>query len=216
LQAEADRAIGKGEVETLQMVTGASGPLSREQLAFKEVLDKLRGLGAAPRMGAGALDPDMQAPRQSPRAPTRTVQQAEQAKRTELKDFAGLGNDPTQKSRKRTLLVLAAVLVVAVLNLLFFSAIGVREAPNTVVEKAGVGVLQVQLGETSAMVRVTKTWFNSPQRAASLRKLCEALEPAKVQKAVIVLETGAVLGYVEVFGCKPVGLGPVPSATPAK
>jgi hypothetical protein len=216
LQSEADRAIGKGEVETLQMVTAASGPLSREQLAFKEVLDRLRGLGAAPRLGAGALDPDMQVPGQAPRVPGRAVQQAEQAKRAELKDFEAFRNEPTQKSRKRTLLVLAGVLGLAALNVLVFSAMSIREAPNSLVETAGVGVLQVQLGETSALVRVTKTWFNSPNRPANLRRLCEALVPTKLPKALIVLENGGMVGYVEVAGCKPVGLGPVPVALPPK
>ena len=137
------------------------------------------------------------------------MQQAEQAKRAELKDFEAFRNDPTQKSRKKWLAALAGVLGLAALNLLIFSAIGVSEAPNSLVESAGVGVLQVQLGETSAHVRVTKTWFSSPLRATKLRKLCEALEPTKLQKALISLETGAMVGYVEIAGCKPMGLGPV-------
>ena len=62
LQAEADRAIAKGEVETLQQVTAASAALSRELLAFKETADRLRGLAAAPRLGAGGLDPHVVAP----------------------------------------------------------------------------------------------------------------------------------------------------------
>jgi hypothetical protein len=210
LQSEADRAIGKGEVETLQMVTAASGPLSREQLAFKEVLDRLRGLGAAPRLGAGALDPDMQAPGQAPRVPGRAVQQAEQAKRAELKDFESFRNDPTQKSRKRTLMVLASVLAVLAANVAFFSAGGLSEAPNSLVESAGTGVLQIQVSETNALVKVTKTWFNSPRRRENVNKLCEALEQRKTQRAVLTLETGGTIGYIEVPGCKAVGLGPPP------
>ncbi len=210
LQAEADRAIGRGEVEILQMVTAASGPLSREQLAFKEVVDRLRGLGAAPRLGAGALDPHMLAPGQAPRAQSRTVQQAEQAKRAELKDFENFRNDPTQKSRKKTLLVLAGVLVVLAANVAFFSAGGLSEAPNSLVEIAGTGVLQIQVSETNALVKVTKTWFNSPRRRENVKKLCEALEQRKTQRAVLTLETGGTIGYIEVPGCNAFGLGPPP------
>jgi hypothetical protein len=209
LQAEADRAIAKGEVETLQMVTAASGPLSREQLAFKEVLDKLRGLGAAPRLGAGALDPDVQAPGQAPRPQTRPGLPVEQ-KRTELDDFAAFRNDPAQKNRRRTLLILSGVLGLALVNALVFQAVGMKEAASALVDNAGTGVLQIQVSETNALVKVTKTWFNSPQRRENLKKLCEALEPRKTQRAVLTLESGGVLGYVEIFGCKPVGLGPPP------
>ena len=67
LQKEANTAIGKGEVESLQLITAASAALSRDLLNLKETADKLRGIGAAPRMGAGALDPDVILPGQQPR-----------------------------------------------------------------------------------------------------------------------------------------------------
>src|SRR5206468_10985983 len=66
LQKEANEAIGKGEVESLQLITAASAALSRDLLNLKETADKLRGIGAAPRMG-GHLDPDMVLPGQQPR-----------------------------------------------------------------------------------------------------------------------------------------------------
>ncbi|HEY2028628.1 MAG TPA: hypothetical protein VGH20_05415, partial [Myxococcales bacterium] len=57
LQKEASAAVTKGEVESLQLITAASAALSRDLLSFKETADRLRGLAAAPRLGAGALDP---------------------------------------------------------------------------------------------------------------------------------------------------------------
>ena len=66
LQKDADGAIARGEVEALQVVRASSAALSRDVLSLKATADRLRGLAAAPRLGAGALDPDVVLPGQAP------------------------------------------------------------------------------------------------------------------------------------------------------
>ena len=68
LQKDADGAIARGEVEALQVVRATSAALSRDVLSLKATADRLRGLAAAPRLGAGALDPDVVLPGQAPSA----------------------------------------------------------------------------------------------------------------------------------------------------
>jgi DNA-binding NarL/FixJ family response regulator len=200
LQAEADRAIGKGEVEALQLVTAASGALSREQLSFKEVVDRLRGLAAAPRLGAGALDPDVQIPGQQQRLPQQQKQaeKAETQKRAELKDFEGFTDAGTAKRRKRALYVMLGVFVLSLVNLFVFQATGMKTANASLVEAAGTGVLQIQVAETTALVKVTKNWFNNPNRKQSVKQLCDALASRKTLKAVVEVDGGGVVGVVEV------------------
>src|SRR5437763_2653268 len=94
LQKEANAAIGKGEVENLQLVTAASAALSRDLLNLKETADRLRGVGAAPRLGAGALDPEVVLKGQQPRPRAAAVQQAQAAVKAELRDFRGLEETP--------------------------------------------------------------------------------------------------------------------------
>ena len=68
LQKESDVAIGRGELENLQLLTAVSAALSRDLLSVKEMADRLRGVGAAPRLGAGALDPEVVLPGQHGKA----------------------------------------------------------------------------------------------------------------------------------------------------
>src|SRR5207245_5223958 len=53
LQKEADGAISRGEVESLQLITASSAALSRALHGFKQMADRLRGVGSAPSLGAG-------------------------------------------------------------------------------------------------------------------------------------------------------------------
>ena len=71
LQQEANKFIVKGDTESLRVLTGARSALTQELLAFKKLADRLRGLGAAPALGPGGLDPDVQLAGRTP-AKTRT------------------------------------------------------------------------------------------------------------------------------------------------
>ena len=222
LQGEADKAITKGEVESLQMVTAASAALSREQLSFKETVDRLKGLAAAPRMGAGALDPDVAVPGQAARVARAGTQEKEKEKerRTELKDFAGLGDKSSTQSRKRMLVIGSCLLAVSLANVLWWSHPGAKPAAAQLIEKAGVGVINILISDQVAMVRVTKIWANSEARKENVRKLCTALESRGVKKAIIEAEGTGVIGQLDVAGCKAAGLPPVkppvdPNAPPA-
>ena len=208
LQGEADKAITKGEVEALQLVTAASAALSREQLSFKETVDRLKGLAAAPRLGAGALDPDLAVPGQAPRAARTGPQEKEKERerRTELKDFVGLEGGAAPQSRKRMLLIGAVVLAVSVANGLWWSHPGAKSAAAALVENAGVGVIDILIADRVAMVRVTKAWATSETRRENLKKVCAALETKGVKKAILQAEGMGVIGHVEIGNCKPVGL----------
>ena len=226
LQSEADRAITKGEVESLQMVTAASAALSREQLSFKETVDRLKGLAAAPRLGAGALDPDVAVPGHAPRAQRTGPQEKEKEKekekerRAELKDFSGFEQKSSRQNRRRMLLLGSGVLVVSLANVLWWSHPGARPAAAVLIEKAGVGVIDILVADQVAMVRVTKIWANSETRKENIRKVCAALETRGVRKAIIEAEGTGVIGHLDVGSCKAVGLPQIkppvdPNAPPA-
>src|SRR5207302_70957 len=120
LQQEANAAIGKGQVEQLQMVTAASAALSRDLLSFKETADRLRGVGTAPRLGAGALDPDLVLPGQQPRPKTLPTLPTVAPVKAELRDFQGLDRRPGRaKQVIATLVVLGFVAGLA--NALYFA-----------------------------------------------------------------------------------------------
>lgn len=216
LQGEADQAIAKGEVESLQMITAASSALSREQLSLKETADRLRGIAAAPRLGAGALDPDVQIAGQQPKAVQRkdAKEEVKQA-RAELRDFVGLDETPKAERNRRALLIGAGVLAVSLLNVLWFSNRGARPASQALLERAGTGVVSISVADKAALVTVTKAWLLPERRAVSLRAICEALHSEGIQNAALLVDGAGAAGQINVKGgCIPWGLPGKRAETP--
>ena len=202
LQKEADAAITKGEVEQLQLVTGASAALSRDLLAFKETADRLRGKSAAPRLGAGALDPHLALPGQAPRlTPSRQGAAEPAAVRAELRDFASLDETRPKRGIQRALIVASVLLVLAVGNLLFFSGPQIRELS---VEEAGQGVKKIQISSGTALVTVNKQFID--HFSSEEPHLLEVLRSRGAVKAALVLESGGSAGTIDVTTGKVVGL----------
>ena len=99
------------------------------------------------------------------------------------------------------------------MNTIWFALPGVREAPATLVEQAGPGVLQLILSNKSAIVTVAATWVNGHDRKARLRGICETLEAKGIQRAAIFVDGKGMIGQLEIDGCRPVGL-PLPKPPP--
>jgi hypothetical protein len=198
LQKEANAAIGSGEVETLQLVTAASASLSRDLLNLKEAADRLRGVGAAPRLGAGALDPDMVLPGQQPRPRPPPGPQAPPAVRAELRDFRGLDHRPGRGKPVFALVVLAAAVGLAA-NAFYF---GIPHHEEVAVESTGVQ--RISVTGPSALVTVTPEWIAA--KDANLPRLLRALRQRNVQKALLVLADGASAGIVDVASGKAMGM----------
>src|SRR3989454_205222 len=114
LQKEANTAIGKGEVESLQLVTAASASLSRDLLNLKETGDRLRGVAGAPRLGGGGLDPDLVLPGQQSRLKSLAAQQTLAPVKPELRDFRGLDDRPGRAKGVFAVLLVAACIGVGV------------------------------------------------------------------------------------------------------
>jgi DNA-binding NarL/FixJ family response regulator len=218
LQSEADGAITKGEVERLQQVTAASAALSREMLAFKETADRLRGLAAAPRMGASALDPSVAIDRRKP--PSVRIQRDKDKEETraehrklQLSDFAGLEVTPATSKQRRNLIIAGVILAVTLGNTLFFAMPHSREADTPMVEQAGSGVLGIAVSDRAAVVSVAQTWVSAYDRKSRLRSLCDSLDARGVRRAVILAENVGIIGQVEVQACQAIGL-PAPKPPP--
>ena len=198
LQKEANAAIGQGEVENLQLITAASAALSRDLLNLKETSDRLRGVGAAPRPGAGALDPDMVLAGQPARP--KPVQAAAPVVKSELRDFRGLEEKPGKaKGILAAVLILASVGVAA--NAFYFSSPRVIEIPASSV---GDGVRRIQVTGTSAVVTVTPEWLADPQ--PNIAKLVKVLNGKKIRKAVLLLPNGVSGGIVDVAAGRTSGI----------
>ncbi|MBS2025841.1 MAG: hypothetical protein JST92_25855, partial [Deltaproteobacteria bacterium] len=228
LQGEADKAISGGQVESLQMISAASSALSREQLTLKESADRLRGIAAAPRMGAGALDPDVQVPGQGPvsRPLARDKSTEKLEVRAELKDFAGFDESPKAERTKRRLWVALVVFAISLINLFFFANQGAKDASQTLLERAGTGVMHISVAEKTAIVTVTPGWLAIERRAAALGSLCDALRSVKVDRCAIMIDNVGITGQVDVqHDCTPYGLtggkglppgAPPPAPAPGK
>ena len=208
LQKEANTAVSKGEVESLQMVTAASAALSRDLMTFRETSDRLRGQSAAPRLGAGALDPDMVLPSQGSRpAPAKTSTAPAQV-RAELRDFQNLDSGP---GRGKTILMVLALgaFIVALANAVYFSQPHQKELGT---EAAGNGVERIDASGPSALVTVSPEWLGRAD--AALPKLVSVLREAEVKKAVLLLPNGNPAGIVDVETGKASGLVMPKSAGP--
>jgi len=199
LQKEANAAVGKGEVESLQMVTAASAALSRDLLNFKETADRLRGLSAAPRLGSGALDPDMVLPGQAPR-PSAPKGSTPAPVRAELRDFHNLDGSVGRGKTIMMVIVLAAF-VAALANAVYFSIPHHTEISG---EAVGHGVERIDVSGSSALVTVTNEWLEKPELNTAL--LLSPLREAGVEKAILILPSGAPAGILNVATGKVSGL----------
>jgi hypothetical protein len=194
LQKEADGAITRGEVEALQVVRASSAALSRELLALKAIADRLRGLAAAPRLGSGALDPDVILSGQAPSARPPPPRTAEAPVRAELKEFAKF-QEVTSASRKRTtLIVFVVALVAAAAYVLFFTLPQIRslDPKSTNIP----GVVRVEIGGTGARVLVSDSFAEKPEPSLSL--LISLLREKNVSSAVLFNVSGAPVGQIDV------------------
>ena len=209
LQKEANSAVGKGEVESLQMVTAASAALSRDRLNFKETVDRLRGQSAAPRLGASALDPDMVLPGQLPRPASAKSNSGPAPVRSELRDFRSL--DFGGRGRYKTVFMAIALLafIAALANAVYFSVPRHRELTP---EVAGKGIERIDVSGEVALVTVTKDWVISAE--AGLPQLTGALRDAGVKKAVLTLPNGRPAGILDVGSGKVSGLAKPRAAAP--
>jgi CheY-like chemotaxis protein len=199
LQKEANAAIGKGEVESLQLITAASAALSRDLLNLKETADRLRGVGAAPRMGAGHLDPDVAMPGQ-PARPKAVQQPVQAVEKAELRDFRGLEDKPSRAKG-----ILAAVMLVgciaAAANAFYFGVPHHTEIPPSAV---GDGVRHIDVSGPAALVTVTPEWLADPE--PNVAKLIKVLNANQVKKAVLILPNGASAGIVDVAAGRTSGM----------
>jgi DNA-binding NarL/FixJ family response regulator len=204
LQKEANAAIGNGQVESLQLVTAASAALSRDLLNLKETADRLRGVGAAPRLGAGALDPDVVLPGQQPR-PRPAALQAQPAIKAELRDFRGLEEKRGLAKPIFAVLLLVSSIVLAAYGFHF----GVPHQVTLAADSAGPGVQRIDFKGEAALVTITQQWLAAPQ--ANLPRLTQVLRQHHAKKGVLRLQNGTAVGILDVATGKTSGL---PAAQP--
>ena len=198
LQKEADGAISRGEVESLQLITASSAALSRDLHSFKETADRLRGVGAAPRLGAGSLDPEVVLPGQAWRPPPKTTEPA--PVRAELREFQGMGESSGEGRGARALLVCMLALGGALINVLFFAYPRVHELPPV----AGIARIEVS-GQTA---RVTLASDFDDRQDAALGAVVQVLRDRGVRNAVLVRQNGSGAGQLSVTDGKAYGLPP--------
>lgn len=207
LQKEANQAVAKGDVEQLQLVTAASAALSRDLLTFKATADRLRGIGASPRLGAGALDPDLAIPGHPARPPPKAASEAPQ--RAELRDFHELDRKSTGLGKKIAVAVCAIVFVLAVGNAVFFSMPRVSRLSAA---DAGRGVASIDVSDKIALVTVTPEWVASG--GLDLGKLLEVLRSHGVERAALSTTTGSPAGVLSVRDGKIIGMPARPAPAP--
>src|SRR5216683_2535224 len=198
LQKEADGAISRGEVESLQLITASSAALSRDLHSFKETADRLRGVGTAPRLGAGSLDPEVVLPGQAWRPPPKATEPA--PVRAELREFQGMGEASPESRRRTTLVVCMLALGAALMNVLFFAYPRIHELPPV----AGIARIEVS-GQTA---RVTLASDFADRQEAAVAALVQVLRERGVQNAVLVRQNGSGAGQLSVTDGKTYGLPP--------
>src|SRR3954470_6362772 len=191
LQKDADLAVAKGEVESLQIVRASSAALSRDLISFKAAADRLRGLAAAPRLGAGALDPEIVLPGQGARPPP--PKPAEAPVRAELKEFEKFQESAPGTGKKAALVVTVVALVLALGYVFLFTVPRVREIDGRTTNIPGI--VRIELGETAARVVVADSFVEKPEPALS--QLMSLLREQKMSNAVLVTATGAPAGQID-------------------
>jgi hypothetical protein len=198
LQKEADGAISRGEVESLQLITASSAALSRDLHGFKEAADRLRGVGSAPRLGAGSLDPEVVLPGQTYRPPPKASEPA--PVRPELREFQGLGEGSPESRRSRALVVCMLALAAAVVNAMFFAYPRVHDLPPV------IGVARIEVSGTSARVTLGTDFADKQDQA--IPALVQALRERGVEKAMLVKPNGSGAGNLSVADGRAYGLPP--------
>jgi len=209
LQKDADGAIARGEVEALQVVRASNAALSRDVLSLKATADRLRGLAAAPRLGAGALDPDVVLPGQAPSARAPPPKAAEVPVRAELREFEKFAETPG-KSRRTALYVALAAFGIGAAYVVFFGLPRVTE-----IDKANIpGVARVEVGGTGARVVVSDAFVEKPEPALS--QLISLLREKGVTSAALFNVNGAPVGQIDVKTGATIGISGVkkPGAAP--
>lgn len=204
LQLAADRALGQGDVERLQLVAAASAAVTRDRLAFKETADRLRGLGAAPRLRVASLDPEFQV--SGPQRPAARRAADEPVATRQASDFGELDPQRQRARLQRVLMVGAALLFAAALAYaLVFGRPSVRSLSPDSLPGMGGKVLAVTLVDQAALVNVNKAFFTE-NRAQNLAALCAALREHHVDKALLRMAAAPAAGQVNVRDCKAIAL----------
>jgi hypothetical protein len=188
LQKEADGAISRGEVESLQLITASSAALSRDLHSFKETADRLRGVGTAPRLGAGSLDPEVVLPGQAWRPPPKSSEPA--PVRAELREFQGLGEASPESRGRTTLVVCVLGLGAALVNVLFFAYPRIHELPPV------AGIARIEVSGESA--RVTLASDFADRQEAAIAAVVQVLRERGVKNAVLVRQNGSGAGQLSV------------------
>jgi len=198
LQKEADGAISRGEVESLQLITASSAALSRDLHGFKQAADRLRGVGSAPRLGAGSLDPEVVLPGQTYRPPPKPSEPA--YVRPELREFQGLGESSAETRRSRTVVVCMLGLGAAIVNVLFFTYPRVHELPPV------PGVARIEVSLPNARVTLASDFAEKQEQA--IAALVQVLRERGVDRAILVKPNGSGAGNLSVTEGKAYGLPP--------
>jgi hypothetical protein len=173
------------------MITAASAALSRDLLNFKETADRLRGLGAAPRLGAGALDPDVVLPGQAPRPAAKAAPSAPAPVRAELRDFQGLEGG-SGRGKQILLIVVVVAFIAALANAVYF---GMPHHTLLTPELAGKGVERIDVSGQSALVTVTQVWLDLGD--STFPPLIAQLNEAGVKKAILIMPNGVTVGVLD-------------------
>jgi hypothetical protein len=198
LQKEVEVAIGRADVETLQLLTLCNAALSRELLLVKEAADRLRGLASAPRLGAGSLDPDIVvAGQQYVRSTTKPPDRP--AVRPELREFQGLGVSDGRSRRTGALFVCLLALGAALVNLIFFTYPDVKQLPAAI-----PGVARIEISGKVARVSVAANFNEDQARAVAM--LTQALRERGVERAMLVRQNGTSAGQISIRDGKTFGL----------
>ncbi|HWE23111.1 MAG TPA: hypothetical protein VG496_04140 [Myxococcales bacterium] len=195
LQKEVDVAIARADVDKLQLLTVANAALSRDLLVFKEAADRLRGIGTAPRIAAGALDPEVVLTGQSARPIGKSV--VDRPPRPELREFDGLGERP-HRGRKLLLLLSVAAAAAAVAHATYLY-------PRiTVLREPIPGVARVEISGKTARVTLAQDFVDNQARAIAI--LTQTLRARAVERALLVQRNGSVAGQLAVREGKTIGL----------
>ena len=193
----------------MQVVRASNAALSRDVLSLKATADRLRGLAAAPRLGAGALDPDVVLPGQAPSARAPPPKAAEVPVRAELREFEKFAETPG-KSRRTALYVALAAFGIGAAYVVFFGLPRVTE-----IDKANIpGVARVEVGGTGARVVVSDAFVEKPEPALS--QLISLLREKGVTSAALFNVNGAPVGQIDVKTGATIGISGVkkPGAAP--
>jgi hypothetical protein len=176
------------------VVRASNAALSRDLLSLKAVADRLRGLAAAPRLGGGALDPDMVLPGQAPSTRPPPPKAAEAPVRAELKEFEKFAETNPGTRKRVALYVIFTALALAALYVVFFALPSVKQIDGRSTNIPGV--VQVEVGGTGARVVVSDSFVEKPE--PSLSQLIALLREKNVSSAALFNVNGAPVGQIDV------------------